>query len=152
MKYHVYQSFHRNAGTRWKIWIRLSGSSLIKLCTVCYTSAYLILRSLINLGGAYKIIRSYCGVCKENRTKNKFEDNLLNEKRSVIPMTDNFAMKVHNFLIQPNHFSSKQTPSLPQTCNHRIIHSTIEPHSGKTNNVVSDQVQHKPTCTVTEKS
>ena len=27
-----------------------------------------------------------------------------------------------------------------------------EPPHGKTNNVVSDQVRHKPTCTVTEKS
>ena len=27
-----------------------------------------------------------------------------------------------------------------------------EPPRGKTNNVVSDQVRHKPTCTVTEKS
>ena len=26
-----------------------------------------------------------------------------------------------------------------------------EPPRGKTNNVVSDQVRHKPTCTVTEK-
>ena len=28
----------------------------------------------------------------------------------------------------------------------------IEPPRGKTNNVVSEQVRHKPTCTVTEKS
>ena len=28
----------------------------------------------------------------------------------------------------------------------------IEPPHGKTNNVVSEQVRHKPTCTVTEKS
>ena len=28
----------------------------------------------------------------------------------------------------------------------------FEPPRGKTNNVVSDQVRHKPTCTVTEKS
>ena len=27
-----------------------------------------------------------------------------------------------------------------------------EPPRGKSNNVVSDQVRHKPTCTVTEKS
>ena len=30
--------------------------------------------------------------------------------------------------------------------------SVNEPPCGKTNNVVSDQVRHKPTCTVTEKS
>ena len=30
--------------------------------------------------------------------------------------------------------------------------SVYEPSRGKTNNVVSDRVQHKPTCTVTEKS
>ena len=28
---------------------------------------------------------------------------------------------------------------------------TYEPPGGKTNNVVSEQVRHKPTCTVTEK-
>ena len=28
----------------------------------------------------------------------------------------------------------------------------IEPPRGKTNNVVSDQVRHKPTCTFTEKN
>ena len=32
------------------------------------------------------------------------------------------------------------------------LHLTLEPPRGKTNNVVSDQVRHKPTCTVTEKS
>ena len=31
-------------------------------------------------------------------------------------------------------------------------HYTYEPPRGKTNNVVSEQVQHKPTCTSTEKS
>ena len=30
--------------------------------------------------------------------------------------------------------------------------STNEPPRGKTNNVVSEQVRHKPTCTSTEKS
>ena len=30
--------------------------------------------------------------------------------------------------------------------------NNTEPPRGKTNNVVSDQVRHKPTCTVTEKS
>ena len=30
--------------------------------------------------------------------------------------------------------------------------SIPEPPRGKTNNVVSEQVRHKPTCTVTEKS
>ena len=29
---------------------------------------------------------------------------------------------------------------------------TNEPPRGKTNNVVSEQVRHKPACTVTEKS
>ena len=30
--------------------------------------------------------------------------------------------------------------------------NTYEPPRGKTNNVVSEQVRHKPTCTSTEKS
>ena len=36
-----------------------------------------------------------------------------------------------------------------------VIHCSLvsnEPPRGKTNNVVSDQVRHKPTCRVTEKS
>ena len=32
-----------------------------------------------------------------------------------------------------------------------LLH-TIEPPRGKTNNVVSEQVRHKPACTSTEKS
>ena len=32
------------------------------------------------------------------------------------------------------------------------IIQSIEPPRGETNNVVSEQVQHKPTCTSTEKS
>ena len=34
----------------------------------------------------------------------------------------------------------------------RMRTSLNEPPRGKTNNVVSDQVRHKPTCTSTEKS
>ena len=33
-----------------------------------------------------------------------------------------------------------------------FLSSIFEPPRGKTNNVVSDQVRHKPACTVTEKS
>ena len=32
------------------------------------------------------------------------------------------------------------------------VYSSSEPPRGKTNNVVSEQVRHKPTCTSTEKS
>ena len=32
------------------------------------------------------------------------------------------------------------------------INKTFEPPRGKTNNVVSEQVRHKPACTSTEKS
>ena len=34
----------------------------------------------------------------------------------------------------------------------RTSRSSVEPPRGKTNNVVYDQVRHKPTCTSTEKS
>ena len=33
-----------------------------------------------------------------------------------------------------------------------VVHMSNESPHGKTNNLVSDQVRHKPTCTVTEKS
>ena len=36
--------------------------------------------------------------------------------------------------------------------NNMYIYDIIEPPRGKTNNVVSEQVRHKPTCTSTEKS
>ena len=39
------------------------------------------------------------------------------------------------------------------TDTHGVTRTPInEPSRGKTNNVVSKQVRHKPTCTVTEKS
>ena len=41
-------------------------------------------------------------------------------------------------------------PSSPEEI--ASVHVINEPPCGKTNNVVSDQVRHKPTCTVTEKS
>ena len=34
----------------------------------------------------------------------------------------------------------------------QVVLVLFEPPRGKTNNVVSEQVRHKPTCTVTEKS
>ena len=37
-------------------------------------------------------------------------------------------------------------------CQGVFLNELYEPPRGKTNNVVSDQVRHKPTCTVTEKS
>ena len=36
-------------------------------------------------------------------------------------------------------------------CRTKTIGIPFEPPHGKTNNVVSEQVRHKPTCTVTEK-
>ena len=40
----------------------------------------------------------------------------------------------------------------PLVCKIYINIDTNEPPCGKTNNVVSEQVRHKPTCTSTEKS
>ena len=37
-------------------------------------------------------------------------------------------------------------------CFLQCVHDIIEPSCGKTNNVVSEQVRHKPACTSTEKS
>ena len=42
--------------------------------------------------------------------------------------------------------------STPAITIHFDVISLFEPPLGKTNNVVSEQVRHKPTCTVTEKS
>ena len=38
------------------------------------------------------------------------------------------------------------------TCSEDLSFFSIEPPRGKTNNVVSEQVRHKPACTSTEKS
>ena len=43
--------------------------------------------------------------------------------------------------------SNTRTSEYPET-----IYKIIEPPRGKTNNVVSEKVRHKPTCTSTEKS
>ena len=41
---------------------------------------------------------------------------------------------------------------LPDKVHDILFYHKFEPPHGKTNNVVSKQAQHKPTCTVAEKS
>ena len=58
---------------------------------------------------------------------------------------------------EPKHGDSKETVSLSDSMEVTSTHEGVklfinEPPRGKTNNVVSEQVPHKPTCTVTEKS
>ena len=50
----------------------------------------------------------------------------------------------------PTYGKTLKSSSVPNIHDDHDI--TFEPPRGKTNNVVSEQVQHKPACTSTEKS
>ena len=72
-----------------------------------------------------------------------------------------FICRLHVFIGGSVRFSSQIQKLTEQIMCWRVlgqvgsmieVPSKYEPPRGKTNNVVSEQVGHKPTCTVTEKS
>ena len=63
----------------------------------------------------------------------------------IVGFSTRWCICVHGF--------QKNSSGLFLYLNHvKLMENVNEPSRGKTNNVVSDQVRHKPGCTVTEKS
>ena len=66
---------------------------------------------------------------------------------------DDFSItdKIHAcFTILKNNVATMPTTTLQTKNASAQMNKTYEPPHGKTNNVVSDQVRHKPVCAVTE--
>ena len=59
---------------------------------------------------------------------------------------------MNNWALVSKFHVNKPGMKLSEYVSMSVIHSLNEPPRGKTNNVVSEQVRHKPTCTSTEKS
>ena len=64
----------------------------------------------------------------------------------------NFRGQFHRFCKSARSAPRQREKKKKIGCLHSDSSATYEPPCGKTNNVVSVQVRHKPTCTVTEKS
>ena len=69
---------------------------------------------------------------------------------SLFPLNHNVNDKGHQYMKQSISTSQSKDGDLLTSSYALCMH--FEPPRGKTNNVVSDQVLHKPYCTVTEDS
>ena len=74
--------------------------------------------------------------------------NMLRKPMSRQHVTTPTAAEVHSPSSQKPQIYIKTLQTY--RCTHPREHTTNEPSRGKTNNVVSDQVRHKPACTATE--